>query len=387
MEIQKTSTLLVTSADPKSLSRLLSQLKPGYSLDAVVEAKLAENSFVLKLSGGLSLRAQTPNVLELGQILKLEVVKAGTVPELKIIVPERAVQPEQAVVIQALRQFLPKQQSLIDFAVSLRQIATLTAGKSDTVSVAINEALGALLSKDELMSAEGLKRGIGNSGVFLEAKLANLPLTLQGDLKGHLLTLAEALQKVQGNQNTLSGAEIIHPATGKAADSPPAQALLDVLAESLDKSLFNKTEGAIARIVLDQLASLPQNDGKQNTWQIEIPFTDGHHTDSVKLKINPENKTNQASDQANWSVVLELNPPGLGTLHSRISLVGDVIDTYFWSDQQTTTALVREHLDLLSTRYTQAGLTVGQLNALEGAPVNDKSSGTSLMPTLLDERV
>jgi hypothetical protein len=94
MEIQKTSALLVTSFDPKSLSRLLSQLQPGYTLDAVVTAKLAENSFVLKLSGGQLLLAQTPNVLELGQILKLEVIKAGTIPELKIIVPERAIQPE-----------------------------------------------------------------------------------------------------------------------------------------------------------------------------------------------------------------------------------------------------------------------------------------------------
>ena len=387
MEIQKTSALLVTSFDPKSLSRLLAQLKPGYTLDAVVTAKLTENSFVLKLSGGQLLRAQTLNVLKLGQILRLEVIKAGTIPELKIIVPERAVLVEQAVVTQALRQFLPKQQSLTDFAVSLRQIATLTANKSDAVSTAINETLGALLSKDELMSAEGVKRGISNSGVFLEAKLAILPLILQGDLKGHLLTLLDALQKVQGNQSTSSSTETIHPATGQATDSAPAKTLPDVLAEAIDKALFNKTEGAIARIALDQLASLPQNDDKQSLWQIEIPFTDGHHTDSVKLKINRESKANQVSDQANWSVVLELNPPGLGTLHSRISLVGDVIDTYFWSDQQTITALVQGNLDLLSTRYTQAGLTVGQLNALEGAPVNAKSSGPSLLPNLLDERI
>ena len=387
MEIQKTSGLLVTSFDPKILSKVLAQLQTGYTLDAVVTAKLAENSFVLKLSGGQLLRAQTPNVLELGQILKLEVIKAGTVPELKIIVPERTALVEQPVVTQALRQFLPKQQSLIDFAASLRQIATLTAGKSDPVSAAINQALGALLSKDELVSAEGVKRGISNSGVFLEAKLAILPLTLEGDLKGHLLTLLDALQKVQGNQNTSSSTDKIHPATSQATDSAPAKTLPNVLAETIDKTLFNKTEGAIARIVLDQLASLPKNDDQQNLWQIEIPFTDGHHTDSVKLKINRESKANLATDQANWSVVLELNPPGLGTLHSRISLVGNVIDTYFWSDQQTVTALVQEHLDLLSTRYTQAGLTVGQLNALEGAPVNAKSSDPSLLPILLDERI
>jgi Flagellar hook-length control protein FliK len=388
MEIQKISALPVITLDPKSLSRILSQLQPGSSLDAVVTAKLAENSFVLKLPGGQLLRAQTPNVLELGQTLKLEVVKAGTVPELKIVVPQQSVQPEQAVVLQALRQFLPKQQSLADFAVALRQIATLTAGKSDTVSIAIHEALGALLSKDEIISAEGLKRGINNSGVFLETKLSNL-WTPQGDLKGHLLTLADALQKVQGGQNSVSNTEIIHPTSSQTADSATTKTLPGVLSEAIDidNTLLNKTEGAIARIVLDQLASLPQNDDQQNTWQIEIPFTDGHHTDNVKLKINRESKSNQASEQANWSVMLELNPPGMGTLHSKISLVDDRIDTYFWSDQQTITALVREHLDLLSARYTQAGLAVGQLNALEGRVGNVTSSDPSLPPNLLDEHI
>jgi hypothetical protein len=241
----------------------------------------------------------------------------------------------------------------------------------------INETLNALLSKDDLMSAEGLKRGIGNSGIFLEAKLANLPTLLQGDLKGSLLTLADALQKIQGNVETISG---------QTAESLAAKTVPDVLAGVMDKALLNKTEGAIARIVLDQLASLPKNDDTHNVWQIEIPFTDAHHTDSVKLKINHDSKGNQAEGTANWSVVLELNPPGLGTLHSRISLVGQAIDSYFWSDQQATAALVREHLDVLAARYAQAGLAVGQLNVLEGAPVNAKVSALSELPTLVDER-
>jgi Flagellar hook-length control protein FliK len=388
MEIQKTSAPLVTSYDPNSPSSLLSQLKAGYSLDVVVTAKLAENRFVLKLSGGQLLHAQTPNVLELGQILKLEVVKAGAIPELKVIMPQ-AEQPKQAVVLQALRQFLPKQQSLTDFAVSLRQIAMLTAGKTDAVSVAIHETLGAVLPKDELISTEGLKRGISNSGFFLEAKLANPPLTLQGDLKGCLLRLADVLQNAQSKLSRLSSAGTIPLATGQAVDPAPSKTLPDLLAQAIDKdnALFIKTEGAIARIVLDQLASLPQGDGKQNVWQIEVPFTDGQHTDSAKLKIIRESKTNQASGQANWSVVLELNPPGLGTLYSKISLVDDRIDTKFWSDQQTLTALVREKLEFLSARYTQAGLAVGQLDALDGTAVNATSSGPSSLANLLDEHI
>ncbi len=387
MEIQNTTALLVNLLDSKSLPGFLLQLQPGNSLNAVVDAKLAANSFVLKLSGGQLLRAQTIQTLELGQMLKLEVVKAGTVPELKIIAPERAAQPGQTVVTQALRQYLPKQQSLTDFAVSLRQNALLTAGKSDIVSVAINKALGAILPKNELITAEALKQYISNSGIFLEAKLTNLPLTLQGDLKGHLLNLLDVLQKTQGNQKTLSGGETIHPDKAQEVDSATAITLPGDSAGIIDKALLNKTEGAIARIVLDQLASLPQNDDKQNVWQIELPFIDGHRIDLVKLKINRESKTTHESEQANWSVVLELNPPGLGTLHSRISLAGGAINTYFWSEQQNITELVREHLDLLSNCYTQAGLAVGQLDALEGAPVHAKSPASSLLPALLDEHI
>jgi hypothetical protein len=351
MEIQKTSALTVPSLLPKNLPRLLEQLRPGYSFEAVVEAKLAENSVMLKLAGGQLLRAQIPHVLEPGQLLKLEVVKAGTVPELKIIAPaQNAVPPEQGVVTQALRQFLPKQQNLADFAVSLRQVAASATHESDPAGAAIHKALGVLPSKDDLLSADGLKRGVDNSGIFLEAKLTGSPLAAQGDLKGQLLALAEALQKPGSLPDALAG------------------------------PLLHKTEGALARIVLDQLASLPEN-----SWRLEIPYTDGRRTDAVKVRIDRENPANPAGVQASWSVVLELNPPGLGTLHSRISLVGEVVDTYFWSDQKTTAELAREHLDLLSARYTQAGLKAGRLNVLDAAPVTVKSD---FLPAsaLLDER-
>ncbi len=376
----------------KDLAALLPQLQLGNSLGAVVTAKLAENSFLLTLSSGQTLRAQTPTVLELGQTLKLEVVKVGAIPELKIISPELGMQPETAAVLQALRQFLPKQENLTDFAVTLRQMANLTSGKTDTVSTAINEVLGALPSKDDLVSVEGLKQGVSNSGVFLEAKLVN-QLPPQGDLKGHLLTLANALQNIQADQhdkgNVLNTAVAPTVELKQVTNSGQAERLPEALSQTIEKdnTLLNKTEGAIARIVVDQLASLPKSGEQQNIWQIQIPYIDGQHTDTVQLAISRENKPNPNSEKANWSVELELNPPGLGKLHSRISLVDDRIDTYFWSQQQALTALVQDNLTHLADSYTQAGLAVGKLNALEGAATHTKTSDISALPSLLDERI
>lgn len=376
----------------KDLAALLPQLQLGNSLGAVVTAKLAENSFLLTLSSGQTIRAQAPTVLELGQTLKLEVVKVGAIPELKIISPELGMQPETAAVLQALRQFLPKQENLTDFAVTLRQMANLTSGKTDTVSTAINEVLGALPSKDDLVSVEGLKQGVSNSGVFLEAKLVN-QLPPQGDLKGHLLTLVNALQNIHADQNDKGS--VLNTAVASTVDlkqvtnSGQTERLPEALTQAIEKdnTLLNKTEGAIARIVVDQLASLPKNGEQQNFWQIQIPYIHGQHTDTVQLAISRENKPNPNSEKANWSVELELNPPGLGKLHSRISLVDDRIDTYFWSQQQALTALVQDNLSHLADSYTQAGLAVGKLNALEGAATHTKTSDISALPSLLDERI
>lgn len=399
MEIKNTvnTAPLIALTGIKNLPGGLPQLQPGSTLNAVVTAKLAENSFILTLAGGQTLRAQTPTVLELGQTLKLEVAKVGAIPELKIIAPLQTTQPEKAAVVQALREFLPKQQNLTDVAVSLRQLAATALGKTDTVSTAINQVLAALPTKDDLVSVEGLKQGISNSGVFLEAKLAN-QLPPQGDLKAQLLVLAGSLHNTQAEQQGKENAPktnlntTVIPTTveqrqelGRTPPERLAEAILQV--HEKDNALLNKTEGAIARIVVDQLASLPKTDEQQTVWQVQIPYTHGQHTDTVKLNISRENKPNQGSEKANWSVELELNPPGLGTLHSRISLVDDRIDTNFWSDQQALTTLVRDNLSQLADSYIQAGLAVGNLNALEGTMENAKSSTASEMPSLLDVRI
>jgi flagellar hook-length control protein FliK len=134
------------------------------------------------------------------------------------------------------------------------------------------------------------------------------------------------------------------------------------------KTLLHKAEGALARVVLDQLASQPQAEGRQTVWQVQIPFTDDAHTDAARLKIVRERRTLNDAEQAYWSVELELHPPGLGGIHSRITLAGGRIDSHFWSDRQATADLIQSHLELLEARLRQAGLDVGRLDTLPARP-------------------
>jgi len=369
MEIQKTSAVSGISANANKPPKDFASLQAGASLNAVVAGKSDANTYLLKLADGRLIRAQTLNELMLGQILKLEVVKPGAVPELKIIWPENPAQTNALDLPNTLRQLLPKQVNLADFANTLKQASTAPLDKSSPVSVAITTALNTLLAKDELMTADGVKQAVANSGVFLEAKLAH-QLSPQGDMKGQLLALADALQKTSLPKANESG---LPPILANTAIADQNQALLA------------KTEGAIARIVLDQLASLPQNNEAQATWQVSIPFTDGSHTDNVSLNIKREENHNPAQPQANWSVVLELNPPGFGPLHCKISLVDDKVDTYFWSDAEAGMLQVQNNLDILAQRYTEAGLAVGHLNVVDAARMRSETTENKPMPTLLDE--
>jgi hypothetical protein len=371
MEIQKTQAISGVSANANKPPQDFSKLQAGAMLNAVVSGITGDNTYILKLLDGRLIRAQTLNELALGQVLKLEVVKAGAVPELKIagVPPEHAGQPAALAVQNALRQLLPKQVELKDLTALLKQAAGIAQGKSEPVSAAIQSTLAALPAKTDLMTAEGVKQGIANSGVFLEAKLAR-QISPHGDIKGQLLVLAEALQK--------------NPPT-KADDAAVFKSLADDGPTTSNPALLAKTEGAIARITLDQLASLPHNEESQNSWQISLPFTNGQHTESLNLKIKREPSRNPAQQQAGWSVVLELNPPGMAPLHCKVSLHADKVDTYFWSDSEPNLQQVQEHLGLLAQRYAEAGLTTGHLNVVDAARMRAETAEKTHLPTLLDD--
>lgn len=373
MEIQKTSAISGVSANTGKPPQDFSRLPAGASLNAVVAAKTGDNTYLLKLLDGRLIRAQTLNELALGQLLKLEIIKPGAVPELKIVAlpPEsHAEQPTAVIVQNALRQLLPKQAELKDLTAILKQAAgLLSPGKNDPVSAAIQSTLAALPAKADLMTPEGVKQGIANSGVFLEAKLAH-QLNPQGDIKGQLLVLANALQKTTPNATQ---------------DTVALQAFADNGPSGSPQALLAKTEGAIARITLDQLASLPQHDEVQNTWQISLPFANGQHTETVNLKIKREASHNPAQPQASWSIVLELKPPGMATLHCKVSLHADKVDTYFWSDSGPNMQQVQDNLGWLAQRYAEAGLATGHLNVVDPARMRSETTEKHHIPTLLDD--
>jgi hypothetical protein len=194
----------------------------------------------------------------------------------------------------------------------------------------------------------------------------------------------------EGNRQALvdEGATSLKPGGRPAEDDAPAR-LSQTPNDGQDlKTLLHKTEGVLAKLALDQLASLPSNEGGQTAWRLEIPFfgEDGR-ADALKLKFSKEGGgARRETKEETWSVLLELNPPGLGAVHGRIALRGGRVDAWLWSDRPETSALIRSHLYLLAARLRQAGVETGRIDALEQAPPNFFDDAPAPGVPLLSER-
>ncbi len=443
--------------------------KLGDILRAIVETELKDNAFLLRLdSGGRALVAYSSANLKPGQVLELEVVKLGTTPELRILPHGADSATSESTVQQALRLFLPKQEPLADVIPELHRLiaqARQTSALPAPVTEALENLLASIPKKSELMSPEGMEKGLSNSGVFLEAKLAaavDSPADfVDSDFKARLLRVLDSLKTLRANPEAASDAAhastngeppgarphtqpamaeageqteppILHVRDATAAeetaladernaqplergdkdspkprgDSPPAasrdpqhepSAARRAASPASDdqkaaapgnefqvERIVQKVEAALARVVMDQLASLPGNDATQSVWQLAIPFTDGSHQDTARLLIAKDAKLAGADGTDCWSLTLELHPPELGTFYARIVLKGERIDTYLWSDTATTSNLIREQCERLRARLHGVGLVVGQLTPLDRPPDSQRSENPS--PPLLDLR-
>ncbi|MCX7074715.1 MAG: flagellar hook-length control protein FliK [Methylococcales bacterium] len=186
------------------------------------------------------------------------------------------------------------------------------------------------------------------------------------DFKSDLFKLMDTLKRGISQQNEL--------------------ALTEKQVDSLQQ-LQNKTENALAKVVIDQLHSLPKEDGGKQVWAFELPFLMGNQAETLKMEIQRDQiSQNVDSQMQHWSVNLTLNPPKLGEVQCVISYQNGVINTYFKNQQPQTTVLINENLGNLKQQFQQAGLFTGLMSAHNDfQPI--KSAYSDDVKSFLNERV
>ncbi|MCI0667274.1 MAG: flagellar hook-length control protein FliK, partial [Methylococcaceae bacterium] len=297
-------------------------------------------------------RAQSTLVLTPGQTLELEVVESGRLPQLKIISPaatETVLQKALLNNIAAQRNpaLLPKQ--LLAFS----KTAPGTNSLPPQVRNLAQSFLTNLPNLRDLSTLQGIKQAIGESGIFLEARLASLAKhggqPLDKDLKASLLRFAAGAESAIKPRETEGQKDLLARDSRFEAES------------SLSRTLVESTKGALSRIVLDQISSLPQDQPGKQVWNLEIPFLNSDRAESARLTIQRDTHAGFQQTEHQWSVILELNPPNLGTLQCKISLAGDRVNAYFRAESESTHHLIQSNLELLEQQLSDSGLSVGSL--------------------------
>lgn len=435
----------IAVATPTRGDTTLATWRVGQVLAATVVSSPQPGRAELRI-GNLQVAAQTGNLqLTPGQALRLEVASLKEVPVLKLLGVL-----QQNPVNQAVRDALPRQQPL---APLLGMLARIGAGGQLPPEIArlAQELMARLPNPASVGNPTGLRQALRDSGLFLEAKLARAapPQTaaapggnpasakaaeLSGDLKANLLRLVQALRNNAANSAPAGarpaagtpgapaaatpGTPVLPtaplPAAALAVSRLPPGTLLDPGAplqrgqpplppvaaaqfarlqeQAMNRGeLLRQAEGALARVQLNQLSSLPQERAQPAEWLIEMPVRRDGETDVWGLRISrdPEREGGRDAERApddgpGWTVMLAFDLPGIGPMQSRISLRGECVSAQFFSRQQGILPLVAEHLPLLQARLQQAGLRVSELTCHHG---QIPAPAVAPKTRILDERV
>lgn len=296
----------------------------------------------------------TPLLIK-GQQIKLEVIKTGAQTEFKLL-QESPTNPQQRIQ-DTFKQLLPIQESpsvLLNQIINNLNAINNNKNIPDTLKQLAKEILDSLPQRQSLNNSNQLKHAISHSGLFLEAKIAqyakNNGLNLAADFKTILLKFQQSLKhqlKLKLEKNEKSS-EI-----------------------NLIKELQQKTENTLARMILNQLASLPKEENPRQVWILDLPFLHKDNAESVKIEIDRDQPDDYDEKQENWTVSITVTPPESGTIHCKISCFDKTVNTRFWSDKPETVAKISTHLDYLKVQLEQAGIKTGHMSAHMGIPATD----------------
>lgn len=266
---------------------------------------------------------------------------------------------------------------------ALRQLPigpALTAILSgEAVNPAIADAIRHL-RLDGLLRPDGeqIATSIRNSGLFLESKLAaglRGPVLAMADLKATLQSLKAALPPPEP---ALPGRVAGHGERASAA-TPPAE-------------LARLVEGAVERIKLQQLASLPDHPGLTVTDErgqamriaLQIPLApqgpDRPETAMIGLMIehqpHPDTPRDAEIDKDGrgdaeafpWKVRIAVDLEETGPVQAEIAMRGQRVAVTLWAERKSMAESARSAIGALHRALTGAALDVAHLDVRDGRP-------------------
>jgi hypothetical protein len=233
-------------------------------------------------------------------------------------------------------------------------------------------------NRNEMASPPLLRKIIQESGLFMESRLAAGQST-GSDLKSNLLLL---LLHLRGQLEEFA----LPDQRGVVAEERAQASSLEAGISKLLTQLLRQTEGGLARLQLNQLASMPAEEGNRQVWQFDIPVRHPDGFDGFQLKVEREQAHGKGKDaRYRWRVALHFDLEPLGPVQAQITLMGEEVSALFLTERKESAAVIEQHLSSLDRTFSQAGLKVAHLAAKKSGKVLPESPN-SFPHKLLDEK-
>ena len=88
-------------------------------------------------------------------------------------------------------------------------------------------------------------------------------------------------------------------------------------------------EGAIARIQVNQLFTVADSQGSSNVWHVEVPIRHHETNSQIEIELRQESKNTDNDGRDNtWSVQLSFYPEHLGRIDAKIVLRAGQVSTW-----------------------------------------------------------
>ncbi len=307
--------------------------------------------------------------------------------------PVRVTSLAQPLPVELAAPILQAAARQVPIAAALSQmLATPASDMPEVVRQALTQLAGLRATPEALRTPEGLRDAVTKSGAFLEANLAagavGTPLP-PADLKAALLAL-RALLAGSGPEDMSAGKGSERTSTDLA---PPRATAPGTEQAPRSADLARLAEGAVERIKLSQLASLPNHPEMRVTddraqgmrLAVSIPLAtqgpDKPPTAMMGLVIEhqppapqqaamlePEREANGETEPFPWKVRIALDLEETGPIQAEVALRGQAVAVTLWAERQTIAQTARQTIGDLHDALTGAAFDVLKLEIRDGRP-------------------
>lgn len=355
----------------------------GLTLGAVLTARPLgvnpEGLLVLQV-GGVSVETEQPN-MQLPPEFRVRVASTGPTPQLEIV---PFAPPTASTAQDAMLAKLPQQNGLTPL---MGTFSTLIQSPSlAELPPALIGLLGALEENlhypSDLADARTLMRAVQQSGLFLEANLADPNIEsvflAQGDFKASLTQIAAALDEyLQSVPQRAQDTEIPPPLLGRGVIPQPRIVLPEAFQYLMTDTLLSRLQGdvhaAIARIEVAQFEAVTTS---PMAWMIELPVHAEHGFDVLQLSIRQEQS---ALEEEIWVLGFAIDLPALGPIQGELTLRRNGLQVHVWAERSQTVSKLERQFSPLRRRLSEHQIHLEQFTCHHGRRVRDDNPSTGFL--------